>query len=1031
MSEHFILLEGKAISDELTTTVIHYYYPLLAYFSTMKLSLYFLCLFLSVSCFAQPYWQQRVDTRIEVKLDDNQHILNGFEEIEYTNNAPDTLQYIYMHLWPNAYKNDLTPFAKQQDINHSTAFYFAKRKDRGYMDSLQFFIDGARAEHFSTEATPDIARVDLPKPLLPGGKIKITTPFRVKLPIIFSRNGHTGQAYYVSQFFPKPAVYDSKGWHPISYLDQGEFYSEFGSYDVAVTLPANYVILATGNCMNERENKWLDSLSTLPLPADTLYSKKSSKAPVSSTEWKTVRFTEDNIHDFAWFADKRFIVRKDTVTSPGNKKLVTTWTAFLPEYQAQWKNGTQYLKDAILHYGQYVGPYPYSTIKAVLGDMKSGGGMEYPTITLIDRVATAKLETVIIHEAGHNWFYGMLASNERDHAWMDEGLNTFYEQKTTASIHKIPLKKKKNKVDEALLYYELAATNDDQPINSHSEHFRNLNYGIDVYYKTALMLGWLEEYMGADTFGLAMRSYFEQWRFRHPQPEDFRAVMEQYTSKPLNWFFEDLLNTSRKIDFAVIKAKIREGNTVVTIKNNSAIAAPVHIAAYRKDSMTGDAWTTPFAGTTSITMAGTNWNKIKVESDIPDAKTANDAYRKNALFHHFGIKLKPFAGINRSEKDKVFIGPALGLNKYDGFMGGLFIHNLTIPENRFVFAFAPMYSFRTETFTSAGAMGFSWYPNSKFKEIMIKVDAKSFHHNETSLNMNRAIYARYTKIAPSILFTLKESNPLSPVIRTLSLKQYNITEDAFAFGTDSLAIPTMTNSQNMYAGLRYQHLNKRTYNPFSYSLDGHGNADFAKLNVEGNIRIDYYAPKKSLFVRAYFGKFFAINNNPATTNRYILNASYSGMNDYLYDGTYRGRNVQDGLVGQQVSAIQEGGFKIPVFNGVLRSDNWLAAVNLKTDLPKIGFPIRIFVDAGIMPNPNPGFKNVKSTTVFYDAGLELFLSKEVSVFFPLLMSQEIRDHLSSEFGSKNVFTRSISFTLNLENINWLRLPGKLIKTTLN
>lgn len=995
----------------------------------MKRQLLFCLLFSTLTSSAQTYWQQHVATKIDVKLDDKNHILNGFEELIYTNNSPDTIRFIYMHLWPNAFKNDHTPFAKQQDRNHNTDFYYAKKEDRGYMDSLQFVVDGVGVDHYTTANAPDIARVDLIKPLLPGGKIKIGTPFRVKLPKVFSRNGHTGQAYYVSQWFPKPAVYDHKGWHPISYLDQGEFYSEFGSYNVNIMVPANYIVMATGNCVTAGENAWLDSLSATPLPSDTLYRKGT---PPSSSEYKSVQYIEDKIHDFAWFADKRYIVRKDTVLSPVTGKLITTWSAFLPTYQDKWLKANDYLKDAVKYYGTWVGPYPYSTIKAVLGDMKSGGGMEYPTITLIDRVATSKLKTVVVHEAGHNWFYGMLASNEREHAWMDEGLNTFYEQKATSAIKKDAGGKRKNVLDESLFYYQFAKTAEDQPINTHSDRFRSLNYGVDVYYKSALMLRWLEQYMGEENFGKGMKDYFDTWKFRHPYPEDFRVIMQKQTTKSISWFFDTILNTDEKIDFTISKARTSGFNTEVTVKNKSGVPAPLLVAAYDKhDSLLSATWTDPFDKKTKLTIPSGEWTRLRVDEVIPDAKSTNDVYRRRALFHQFGLKVRPFVGLNRSDKDKLFIAPAAGVNKYDGFMAGLLIHNLTLPENRFAYAFAPMFSFRTETFVGAGSVGYTWYPGSIFQEIMLGVDAKTFHHDETNYNLKQSIHARYIKVAPSLQFILKERDPLSTATRTLTLKEYNITEDLINFGADSTAIPALTSQQNMYVGIRYQHTNSRTYNPFSYAIDGHGNGDFAKLNVEGNVRVDYYAPKKALYVRAYLGKFFAINDNPALTNRYQLNASYSGVNDYLYDGTYRGRNVSDGFSGQQISAMQEGGFKIPVFNGAYRTDNWMAALNLKTDLPLIKLPIRLFLDAGLIPNPSPGFKNVKSTLMLYDAGIEIFVSKEVAFYIPLIMSSDFRDYLSTTFGNKNVFARSLSFTLHLQNINWLKTPARILKSTSN
>ncbi len=1003
----------------------------------MKRLIILICLLTARSAFAQPVWQQRVDTKIDVTLDDKKHFLHAFEEFTYTNNSPDTLSYLYIHLWPNAYKNDRTPFARQLDINGSTAFYYSKPYEKGYIDSLQFMIDGQFAEYNSADNAPDIARLELHKPLLPGQKIVVSTPFRVKIPKVFSRMGHNKQAYYISQWFPKPAVYDTKGWHPISYLDQGEFFSEYGSYDVSITLPANYVLMATGNCLDEKENLWLDNKAKQPLPTEKYsLNNEVDSFPKSAAELKTVRFHEDNVHDFAWFADKRWLVQKDTVYSPGNNQLVTTWTAFMPSYWQLWKKGNDHLKETVKHYGKWVGPYQYKTIKAVLGDLKAGGGMEYPTITVIDKASSQGLRTVLIHEAGHNWFYGMLGSNERDHAWMDEGINTFYEQKTTRDLNKDTSRhmkvRKKGMQAEAILYYAKLATHDDQAIDQTSANFEKLNYGIDVYYKTTLGLNWLEKYMGDKDFEAGMHDYYDTWHFHHPYPDDMRVCLQRHTTLPLDWFFSGFLKTDEKIDFLVPKVETDDAKTEVTIRNNADLPLPALIEAYNGDSLVAHSWTLPFEHNTTLSLPVADWTTIKIDDNIiPDGKRANDEYRKRALFHHFGVKVKPFFGLNLDHKDKLFIAPALGYNQYDGIMAGLLFHNLTIPENRFRFALAPMYSFETKSFVGAGSVGYLWYPDNLFKEIMLQGDGKTFHDNETFVNLPSRLSGSYTKLAPSLTFTFNERDALSSVKRTLLIKGYSIMEQNIAFGPDSLSKPSLAAQTKMYGLLRYTTANNRTYNPFSYVLEGQMGADYAKISAEGNLRIDYNVKNKALYIRAFVGKFFAINADPAIYSRYELNASYTGLDDYLYDGTYFGRNAQNKVDAQQIS-IQEGGFKVPAFNNVDRSDNYMATINLETDLPLRKLPIRLFFDAGIIPNASPTIEHPSNNTIMYDGGVEVHLIKNVvSLYIPIIMSSDFDNYIINTYGKKNLFARSVSFTMQFQNINWLKAPSKVFKAVSN
>ncbi|HNK40740.1 MAG TPA: hypothetical protein PL002_06110, partial [Flavobacteriales bacterium] len=216
---------------------------------------------------AQSYFQQEVNYRIDVRLDDAKHELHAFEQFDYHNNSPQTLDTIWIHLWPNAYKDRSTALCDQLDRMNNFGLHYATPEQRGFLDSLAFTVGpssvpvqwGPHPEHI------DIAWIKLPSPLAPGEHTTISTPFRVRIPSAsFSRLGHAGQAYFITQWYPKPAVLDSEGWHPMPYLTQGEFYSEFGSFDVRITLPANYVVGATGELQDAHERAWLDSLSTVP-----------------------------------------------------------------------------------------------------------------------------------------------------------------------------------------------------------------------------------------------------------------------------------------------------------------------------------------------------------------------------------------------------------------------------------------------------------------------------------------------------------------------------------------------------------------------------------------------------------------------------------------------------------------------------------------------------------------------------------------------------------------------------------------------
>ncbi|MFN3875925.1 MAG: M1 family metallopeptidase, partial [Flavobacteriales bacterium] len=460
---------------------------------------------------AQAYFQQQVDYTISVRLDDARHELHGQEAFVYTNNSPRALDTLWIHLWPNAYKDRGTALCRQMAAQGDLSLHFAPEDQRGWIDSLDFEVDGAKAAWGHHAQHIDIAWLKPPTPVRPGASVTVRTPFRVRIPDSrFSRLGHTGQAYHITQWYPKPAVFDQDGWHPMPYLTQGEFYSEFGSFDVSITLPSNYIVGATGVLQNPGEQAFLEERSRLPVSGAG--SGESSFPPSSSTT-KTIRFVQDRVHDFAWFADKRFIVRKGSVTLPRSGRTVATWAMFTPKNALRWSDAITYLNESVRLYSQWVGDYPYDACTAVDGTISAGGGMEYPMITIIgDGGDKEALDNVIAHEVGHNWFYGILGSNERDHAWMDEGMNSFVELRYMRARYPggtltLPVRFLRQLAEDATdahrlqseLGYRLnARRNLDQPPALGSDAFTSLNYGTCVYMKTALAMDHLMAYLGEE-----------------------------------------------------------------------------------------------------------------------------------------------------------------------------------------------------------------------------------------------------------------------------------------------------------------------------------------------------------------------------------------------------------------------------------------------------------------------------------------------------------------------------------------------------
>ncbi|MFN5370768.1 MAG: M1 family metallopeptidase, partial [Bacteroidia bacterium] len=689
------------------------------------------------------YFQQHVRYSIDVKLDDQRHMLLASETIEYTNHSPQTLNEIWFHLWPNAYKNNETEFARQELASGKTRFHFAKDEDRGFIDSLDFKVDGKPVKLEYDAKHIDIAKIILNEPLKPGDKINISTPFRVKLPSSdFSRLGHTGQQYQLCQWYPKPAVYDKKGWHPMPYVNQGEFFSEYGSFEVRITVPQNYVVAASGVMdPNELEEQQIaenirktDAWFAAGMP-------KASDSLASSKNTKTLTYRLDKVHDFAWFTDKAYKIRKSSVLLERTGRTVETWVYFTPQNGKEWKNAVQYVNDAVKYYSRWAGDYPYSVCKALDGALSAGGGMEYPTITIISPTRdTMMLDEVIAHEVGHNWFYGILGSNERDHAWMDEGTNSYYEKRymRTKYPNNTPLDamiapnlteklgiKNFNPYYLQTVTYMLSARNAiDQPLCLHASDFSVLNYAAMVYEKTAVFYNYLAAYLGQETFDAMMLAYFEKWKFKHPYPEDFKLHAESFTGKNLSWFFDELINTRKRTDYSIGKIKREEKGYTVTVRNRGEMASPIGITLKQAGSMQMQTyWFEGSLNKQKLSVPNANpqkgdWLSVNGTGEIPDLNPKNDQKSTRGFFRRNKPGIGILTGLERAGKRSLYVFPALGYNVYNGFMTGAMLSNIGIFRKRFEYIAVPMYATGNGELTGSANVDYQMRPiNSVFRTI--------------------------------------------------------------------------------------------------------------------------------------------------------------------------------------------------------------------------------------------------------------------------------------------------------------------------
>jgi hypothetical protein len=961
------------------------------------------------------YFQQQVDYTIEVSLDDDTHVIRGFESFVYQNNSQESLDFIYIHLWPNAYKNKKTALAKQLIKMGNTAMYFASENELGYIDSLNFKVNGQKAQIKMDTEHIDIAKLVLGSPLLPGESVEISTPFKVKLPSgDISRLGHIGQSYQITQWYPKPAVYDSAGWHQMPYLTQGEFYSEFGSYDVKIDLPSNYVVGATGDLQTASEIEWL----TRKASQDSIWVEKRKKEedwqdhdtefPQTSDSRKILHYKQSKVHDFAWFADKRFHVLKGTVELPKSKRSVDVFTMFTNQEAELWSKSIEYMHDAIYYYSLWNGDYPYNQATAVDGTISAGGGMEYPNVTVIGASGDdITLETVIMHEVGHNWFYGILGSNERDYPWLDEGINSYNEQRYLSTKHpnRLLFVEKRNKLAEYIeldnyrvkdmhfltyLYSERANT--DQPINTHSAEFSTINYGSIVYSKSAVFLNYLRSYLGDAAMDSAMHRYFEVNKFQHPYPGSFQNAFAPFGDS-LDWFFNESINSGLPLDYKIKKAKSKNGQTHIKLKNKGGVDGPVLVQLSNGRKLEQSLWIAGFKRDTVFTLK-TEAELVSIDKDgvMPEVNRNNNTSKTRGLFKRIEpLQLKLGGALENPKKNQIFFTPTVAYNAPSGFMPGVAVYNALIPTKKWSYIIAPMFSFKTNTLTGALDVAYRISPSkSIFESIELGARGKSYVWF-TSDDLGDT---QYMRAEPFLNIYFRPKSYSSLWRNRLELSSVNTAQL-----NTRLEQKSTLNSYQFYNRLAYflEFKHPVFKSTFTARLEQH--TEFVKLDLE-LINQTRISEKLTVKTRLFVGQFLNNNSTNPAYNYRMDGQSWVNQTDYAFDAELIGRNGQT-FFSQQLTNTH-GGFKIPTPVG--QSNAFLAAANFELKYGKL--PIGVFADFG-----------TSSSNLIADAGLMLsFADDVIACYFPLLYSESIRSSIDARGLD---YRELIRFKLDLDRWNVL------------
>jgi len=545
------------------------------------MSKFFLAAFLIFSIVstlhAQPdRWQQRIKYMIDVNINVTTNRFTGSEKIDYTNNSPDTLNRIFFHLYWNAFQPGSMMDVRSRELGKTLlgtnkkgepVYDWDERvKDRisklqpneiGF-DSVKYIKINNVSQKLIYHET--ILEVDLDKPILPHTKISMDVSFESQVPLQVRRSGRDnaeGVRYSMSQWYPKVVEYDYQGWNANPYIAR-EFYGVWGDYDVNITIDKKYLVAASGTVQNPNEVGFGYQADNVKI-----------KAPVGNTlTWK---FSAPNVHDFVWAADPNYTMQKRQIK---NGPLVYIIYKQVDTMEKKWTALADTVVAAYPYMAKTFGAYPYKNYSFIQG---GDGGMEYPNATLIKNASVG----TAIHEWMHSWYQGMMGTNESLFAWMDEGFTTYAELRTSAWLKKDTGFAYKDAYNS---YFKLVKSGREEPMTTHADHFNtNTAYSAAAYSKGAIFLAQLGYIVGDTVLDKILLEYYNEWRFKHPNANDFVRVAEKVSGLQLQWYKEYWTYSTKTIDYALGDINDDSGKASITIKRVGLMSMPIDVLVTYKD----------------------------------------------------------------------------------------------------------------------------------------------------------------------------------------------------------------------------------------------------------------------------------------------------------------------------------------------------------------------------------------------------------------------------------------------------------------
>ena len=894
--------------------------------------------------------QNSINVRANIDVDAKTITIN--QDIVYKNTSRDTLHTIFLNDWNNSYATKSTPLAKRFEEEFSTKFHLAKDEQRGYT-TIEHIKDNANniLEYSYLKAHPDVIEVTLKRPLLPNESYNIELSYSLVTPDdTFTSYGVTkSKDFNLQHWYITPAVYDGK-WHYYSNKNLNDLYNPKSDVTLTLTHPRNYTIVSELDIVGLEPNGNTQT--------STLFGKDRIDTFISITKLPVYSFIQTD--DFTLISDI------------GTKGLAPPEKAMLTD------KITRYLTENI-------GPYPHKRL--LVSDLEYRRNPLYGLNQLPDFLRpfpdSFQYELKLLKTALKKYIDNVLLINPRKEHWLSEGLQIYFLMKyvetyypdmkflgTLANVWGIRAFHAADvdfNFQYVLFFMEMARKNRDQPLTTSKDSLIKFNANIAGKYKAGIGLNYLDDF--ADDINLQKRitTFIKDNTLKPTSTAAFETYIKQQTSKNINWFFEDYLNTRKKIDFKIKDVEVTEDSITLTIKNKRKNKMPVSLFSLNNDSILSKIWIEDIKDEKVITIPKDSTNKLVLNYDttIPEFNQRDNwKSLKGFFFNNKPLQFRLFKDIEDPYYNQVFLMPLAEFkNIYDGFTLGAKVYNKTLLRKRLNYKLSPQYAFNSKSLTGSASVFYTHnIENSNLFDITYGISAayRSFAED-----------AFFTRIRPSLTFSFRDDDDFrSDRIDQLNLRYVSIKRN---IGPDAIIEELDEEPDYGVFNIRYSHSNPGIINYSRYF------SDFQVADKFGKIAFNYEFRRltknnRNINIRFYGGLFLWNNTDP---NSNFFSFALDRPTDYLFDFNYLGRSEASGIFSQQI-IIAEGGFKsqldidpeLPAF-----ANQWITTANFSTSIWRY---IQAYGDIGLVKN------KYQSPKFVYDSGIRLVLVEDYfEIFFPV------------------------------------------------